>query len=539
MEHLNKLTFKTALSTVLLIMIMYLTGCDITDPTDGLRAIFNTKERTSTVSFIFRDAQTNEPIGFEEEVNLQVQFNGSDSGLLIDLFNRPLETGLRPRKGFVSFAIDDDRIPTPDNPVEFTLIANADGYISTSRQVYLSQPGSNAYEVIMVNRDNLPNGVKGGQITNLGRTDATNGTESEIIINSGALGRELPASVRIAEGTLMLDSDGNALSGPIESEIYHFNSRDEESLQSFPGGFSATVSNPDDLQGAEQNVFFTTGGFISLDISVGGRDVRSFSQPIDIEMQIADDAFDELGNPVQPGDTAPIWSYDEQSGEWTFESEVPVGTTKDGQLSLNFRAKHLSWWNIDWYGDSCSYGTIVNFLNINQQVRGKLYRTDVDPNTFLGWNPSRTISGEPNSIQFYLAPEDIPGRLEIYNMADEFMAEVDLPDLCSSTPVEVDLDPQELTISFRGRGLCPNDDGLELRPNVPVFYKPASGGTWLQAGNAVDGEIDVTFPQPGVYMVGTYFEDEWYEYELDLSDFEDGDVYEQEIELPQNICDDL
>lgn len=544
------LSLKSALAAVLLLITLYVSGCDITDPLENIRVILNTKERPTTVSFIFRDSETNEPVGFNSENQVQITLSGRDRNLIIDLLNREVG-GIRAEQGFVSFAIRDDVIPSEGNPVEFLLVAQAEGYISTSRQVLLTNKGSNAFEMIMVSRDNLPSGVSGGRTGNLGNTSAQTGTASEIIIDSGAIGRDIPARVRIAEGTIMLDRSGNALNGAVEADIFHFNSTDPASLQSFPGGFAARVANFDDLASVtrqpaslqntdNQTVFFTTGGFLSLEITVGGQQVRTFSQPIEIEMELDDNAFDQTGTPVSPGSEVPIWSYDRDTGEWSFESYVVISSAKNGGLALNFRATHLSWWNIDWYGPSCVYGTRVNLLNSNQQLRGRLLRTDVTPNVLLGWMPSRTLPGVPNFIEFLYAPFDIPGKLELYNMADQLLGTVELPDLCSATPVSFDVNPSsELTITFRGRGLCADDDDVEVRPNLPVWYRPLTGGTWLQAGNTVNGEITITFPGTGIYRFGTWFEEEWYEYELNLSGFNDGDLFEQDIELPQSVCDDL
>lgn len=544
------LSFKSAIALVVLLTTLHIAGCDITDPLENIRVILNTKERTTTVSFIFRDSETNEPIGFNSGSQVQVTLSGRDRDLIIDLLNREVGT-IRAEQGFVSFAIKDNVIPSQSNPIEFLLVAQAEGYISTSKRLLLTNRGSNAFEMIMVSRDNLPSGVSGGRADNLGTTTAQTGTAAEIIIDTGAIGKEIPARVRISEGTILLDRNGNALSGAVEADIYHFNSTDPASLQSFPGGFAARVANFDDLASVtrqpasllntdNQTVFFTTGGFLSLEITVDGQQVRTFSQPIEVEMDLDENAFDQTGTPVSPGSEVPIWSYDRDTGEWTFESYVVISTAKNGGMALSFRASHLSWWNIDWYGPSCVYGTRVNLLNSNQQLRGRLLRTDVTPNVLLGWLPSRTLPGSPNFIEFLFAPLDIPGKLELYNMADELLGTVELPDLCSTTPVDFNVNPSaELTITFLGRGLCADDDDVEVRPNLPVWYRPLIGGTWLQAGNTLNGEITITFPGRGIYRFGTWFEEEWYEYQLDLTALNDGDIFEQDIDLPKSVCDDL
>ncbi len=541
---------KTAVIGSFIAILLYLSGCDITDPTDGIRAILNTKERTTTVSVIFRDANTGEPVGFGNGMNVTTQITGPDSDKVIDLLNRR-NSSFNAKNGFLSFAVQDDFPVSRDNPLRFNVVASAPGYISTSMPVVLTNVSGNPIEVQMVSRSNAPDGVVGGSASNVGSTTAATGTTSNITINSQAVGRDMPVSVMVPQGTIMRDAGGNALSGNVDAEIYHFSSRETSSLQSFPGGFSATVANFDDFAStlppgdpsrtsADNGVFFTTGGFLSLEMRVGGTQVSTFSQPIDIEMELEDGVTDASGNPVTAGDTAPIWSYDEATGEWNFEGNTTIGVNKNNRASISFQADHLSWWNIDWYGPRCYMGTRVNLIGNNSQLRGKLLRTDVTPNTFLGWAASRSLPGVPNFIQFLQAPLDVPGKLELYNMADQLVGTVDLPDLCSATDVDYQLgETTEITVTFRGVGTCVDNDDIEIRPNFPAFYRPAVGGSWLSAGSVVNGELEITLPAPGNYLFGAFYENEWYDYELDLTAAEDGDLFEEVVELPQSVCDDL
>lgn len=543
---------KTAVIGSFIAILLYLSGCDITDPTDGIKAILNTKERTTTVSVIFRDANTGEPVGFGNGLNVTTQITGPDSDKVIDLLNRPTSS-FDAKNGFLSFAVQDDFPVSRDNPLRFNIVASADGYISTSVPVVLTNVSGNPIDVQMVSRSNAPSGVDGGSASNVGSTTADTGTSDNISINSQAIGRDIPVSVTVPQGTIMRDADGNALSGNVDAEIYHFSSREESALQSFPGGFSASIQNFDDFFGQlspeEQNligqteengVFFTTGGFLSLEMRVGGTQVSTFSQPIDIEMELEDDVTDASGSPVSPGDTAPIWSYNEATGQWNFERNTTIGVNKNNRKAVSFQADHLSWWNIDWFGPRCFMGTRVNLIGNNSQLRGKLLRTDVTPNTFLGWAPSRSLPGVPNFIQFLNAPLNVPGKLELYNMADQLVGTQVLEDLCSPTDVDFQFgETTEITVTFRGVGTCVDNDDIEVRPNFPAFYRPAVGGSWLSAGSVVNGELEITLPAPGNYLFGAYYEGDWYDYELDLTDAEDGDVYEEEVELPQSVCDDL
>jgi hypothetical protein len=527
--------FKGLILGSFVVVLIYLAGCDITDPTDGIKAILNTKERTTTVSVIFRDSNTGEPVGFSDGTVVNVELTGPDSDKAIDLLNRSKST-FKSAKGFLSFALLDEITPGETNSLQFTIVARANGYITTSKPVTINAPRGNPIEINMVNTNNLPTGVMGESNQNIG--SAVNGRTTAPIMFQTQRGTvtNTRASFEIQDNTLVTDANGQQLQGQLRSNFHLFNSRDVESLQSFPGGFSVQAEG---APNGNDRVVFTTGGFTSVEIfDESGRRARNFDPPIQVTIELDSQVRDHENNQVNAGDEVPIWSYDDEEGTWTFEGNAPITNGANGNLEVNFDASHLSWWNIDWFGNACYMGVKVNLLNNNSQLRGKLLRAD--NGNFLGWMASRTLPSQPNFIQFLWAPQDIAGVLELYNMNDDLLETVQLPDLCSTTPVDVNLGvSSEVTVTFRGVGICPDKDDIEIRPSFPAFYKPAVGGQWLSAGTVVNGELEITLPSPNNYLFGAYYEDDWYEYELDLTSAQDGDIFEEEVELPEDVCADL
>ena len=537
----TKRSFSTTLKFLALacfaVFLLYFPGCDITDPAEGIKAIMNTKERTTTVAVILRDAATNEPVGFDNNNKVRVTIEGKDKDKVIDLVNRK-KTEFESVKGFISFAFLDDVVPDINNPLEIIIIAEADGFITTSLPLTITIPENNPVEIMMVNTSSPPEGVVGEVNQPIGSTSSTGHATSDIQFGTGRDPiTNTRASFFIRNDTRITTSTGNPLQGQLRATYHLFNSRSPESLQSFPGGFSVQA---DDSPNGEDRVFFTTGGFTSIQITdqAGNRAVN-FDPPIQVGIELDQQVRDHNNNPVNSGDMVPIWSYDETSGSWTFERNAPIRDGGSGNLEVQFEASHLSWWNIDWFSNACYEGTRVNLLGNNSQLRGRLIRAD--NMTLLGWMASRYLYDSANFIQFIWAPRGIPGILELYNMSEELLATVELPNLCSTTPVDVNLQSStEITVTFRGTGLCPDKvEDVQIRPNFPAFYKPASSGVWLSAGNVVNGEIQITFPAPGMYNFGAYYENEWYQFSLDLSNAQDGDVYDETFDLPQVICDEI
>ncbi|MDI6401666.1 hypothetical protein QLX67_06645 [Balneolaceae bacterium ANBcel3] len=534
-KSFNKRPVAYVLLSLFVLTLLYVPACDITDPTEGIKVILNTKERTSTVSMVFRDAHTNEPVGFNGETTVHVTVNGPDSDKVIDLLNRE-KTSFQAAKGFLSFALLDEVVPDEQNPLQITVVARADGYITTSVPITINQEKATPVDVIMVNASNPPKGVTGNVNESIGEADNQGNTASDIYFETDSdQTTNSRASFRIRENSRITTADGQPLRGELRSSYHLFNSRDSESLQSFPGGFSVQV---EDAPNGSDRVFFTTGGFTSVEISdENGNRARNFDPPIEVSIELDSEVRDHQNQEVQAGNTVPIWSYDDETGTWTFEGDAEVVQGDNGNLEVNFEASHLSWWNIDWFGDACYEGVRVNLIGNNSQLRGRLLRAD--NGAFLGWAASRQLPGVPNFIQFLWAPRDVPGILELYDMNENLVTTVDLPQLCSEVPVDVTLGTtSEITVTFRGRGVCDGSD-VEVRPSFPAYYRPASGGQWVSAGTVSEGEISITLPSQGNYFFGAYYEDDWYDYLLDLTTAEDGQLYEEIIDLPDHICDDL
>ncbi|MCC5933164.1 MAG: hypothetical protein LAT75_01730 [Candidatus Cyclonatronum sp.] len=552
---------KGALFTLLLSALFYLSGCDITDPLDGIKVILDTKERETTVSVIFRDASTNEPIGFSGDQNVTITLTGTDEGQVIDLLSRE-RNSFESRRGFVSFAIRDGRTPSRENPVELVAQVSAPSgdFIATTQRLFVNTVGSNAFEIRMVNKNTLPQGVNGASVAAITTVSSGGGTVSDVVLSGEQLGMQTPLTIRIPQGTRLFNANGTALNGELSAEVFHFNHKERESLQSFPGGLAGVVSNFDeisgipgglmsDLQTEGATVHFTPAGFMSVSFTIGGQLVRTADGLMEFIIGLPEGVFNRSGERVMVGSSVPIWSYDRDLGEWTFEFEAQVMETPadDPDFGPDFppmyilgQTNHWSFWNAAYASPVCKSGVQVNLTGLQMPAIGRLLRTDTDENVFMGLFPSEVASDGSRFIELTNVPEDIPGRLEILDLFNNVIAEVDIPQLCNSEPVNLDLGSvSETVITFSGTGICPGKD-VELRPNIPILIKPdTEDGQWLHVGNTRQGRITLGIPEPGTYLFGTYFENRWYEYNVDLSGFNDGDVHEETIELPDNICRDL
>jgi hypothetical protein len=214
-------------------------------------------------------------------------------------------------------------------------------------------------------------------------------------------------AVSIKQGTKFLDDNGDALEeAPTLTVAYFANeatrsesdngSSDEaaesvtesSSLDAFPGGLNLTLAAPS--EGEEDEVgSFTSGGFVAIELKAGDQSVSTFGKdengdPIKLEVAMQVDrktanpcpvsytgdikeiaVFAEANGfkngvctlenatsrPVEANDIFPVWSYEETTGEWSFESygQVNENTNSQTVFDVIVEVEHLSYWNLDFF----------------------------------------------------------------------------------------------------------------------------------------------------------------------------------------------
>lgn len=223
------------------------------------------------------------------------------------------------------------------------------------------------------------------------------------------------ASLSIPLGTLLLDKNGNSLTGNVTTRMTYFNPFEESSLRSFPGGFIVSVANSD---GINENGYFTTAGFVAIDMSVNGTEVESFANDVSVQIDIPQGTQDDNGNIIKSGDAVPLWSLDEDTGKWKYESDIEVPALSNSTLyKVKYgKVRHLSYYNLDYFGsDGCDYGAWMKVTSSGDEcfsIRYKVYRLSDDRYLNYGYG----TSNQP-LMQFNYAPP-FPVYLMFYDYYD-------------------------------------------------------------------------------------------------------------------------
>jgi hypothetical protein len=262
--------------------------------------------------------------------------------------------------GLLPLSLSRFSTPSVKTPVSFTIApAVPKGFIPVINTVNITSDTATTHTVIpLIEYAHPPSGtsalVKG--------TTLTAGTSALTTLSLPANGTTEACTITIPAGTQMKDKNGAVINATtLSSSIVYLGTTAQASYNSFPGGFNPTnVIGPDGTV-IKGGVTFITAGYISMNLLANTTAVKSFSKPIIVNMEINSALINPLtGVKVKVGDVIPVWSYDETTGQWKYESTATVIKNTDGSLAANISVTHLTGWSLDWYSTACGSGLTVS-----------------------------------------------------------------------------------------------------------------------------------------------------------------------------------
>lgn len=531
---LNKLFFRFFILALFALSVFF-NGCNkVKDPTDGVKLIVNYDLIQTTFSLRFVDASTGELIGQDNNKQVEVNMEGQHAASIIDISG--LQKDLyKSTHGFVELAIDPGVVPSPESPVKFTVIAKTEGYLNTSLPVELLKSDDNIFEIRMVNLDNPPEGVT-KLVSNEGETDPEGRVKDDLnLITPGG-----EVELKMKSGTILKNSNGEPLTGQLNISLFHFSNLEDESLMAFPGGLNANVEMPG---GEYEQVFFFSAGFIALEIADENGKIAEtmLTYPLEVTMEIPEETYNpDKQTGVAAGDTLPVWSYEVETGEWTYETSDTVQLSSKGTYEVTSEMWHLSYWNWDWWWWwICQEGLNVNFISDEYYCPCYWWIATVrNPfNNALMWvSPMYACQNEP--VIFYGAPGGLPVDVEYTTKCQNVYTELDYyyyENLCAPDLLEVYFYAEELgdIVTVDVQGYCENDPNFIVRPSVSYWVRKKDDWCfrWFELVNGYGELCGVEIG--ATYIIGFYFDGEWHEHEFVI----DSNHYvNYEIEIPMEVC---
>jgi len=242
---------------------------------------------------------------------------------------------------------------------------------------------------------------------------------------AGAFDTAAPVGSSMPEASFQIGSpDGTGTNaagvlgttGRITGSVAYGDPTDAADLETFPGDFTTRI----DTGGGEREQALITAGFVRINLTDGsGAPITSFApgQTAKITMTIPPSTVNpETGMLISPGDTIPLFVFNESTGRWVVERtnggairRATVRAANDGTLYAEFETSHLSDFNLDWPSDRCSYEQVNSdtpIITIVDSRGSAINGATLKFNSASGWS-HYSITSPDNKVTLWLAPKNI------------------------------------------------------------------------------------------------------------------------------------
>ncbi|GAB3025755.1 fibronectin type III domain-containing protein [Spirosoma pulveris] len=513
--HQSVLPFSRSLLLVAVLgMVM---GCqaikDIANvkPLDGVVYKLNYQPAKTQVQGLVLDAKTNEPL----QIPIKVSILGKDASRTITFAGKAQTTYTAP-KGDLFIGLKGTE-PTVSVPAELRVVVAADGYVASSTNLTLTKSLNNPFTIRLVKLDATPAGVAAQAATATASTSGalTASKVIEVTVPATATASSLPISVSLSANTVMKDDKGQPVKGNVTASVVAYSGQSQDALQTFPGGLSARVVK--NAQGAN-NVTgrFAPVSFVSIEIrNSSGQIVSTFSQPVLVQMGVPSGVYNpQTRQTLKIGDKLEVYSYNENTGDWTYERNVNV-RQQGSSLVSDVPITHLSSYALttERPADACSPAFKIANLPVNYSYVAELIGYNGDnQDQALVLERTGALSGDQftlvldNSQRYEVAILD-PLSGDVIGRSGKFT------NACSggaSAAGTITITPpnNKINAHFTVRAVCENGKNIEVYPTTTVYYQEAGSSSSVKAGvTFVDGKGTLTGLKPNTnYTASVYYE---------------------------------
>lgn len=535
----TKLRFFVLAALVAIVAITY--SCQkAMDAAEGGKLIVNFDLIETVIDIQLVDGNTGELIGREGDKYVDILITGPDRQGVVDITGyQPANFTFSSHHGFVALGLVPDAAyaPSPDNPVVFNVVASTNGYIKTAQTISLTTTGRSLLKIDMVSTAHPPQGVDIVEENDL--VQLVNGTVQNSVQVHTPDGK---AQLEIPEGIMMYDAGGTPLSGFISVSVAHFDNTVEEAMAAFPGGMVTGVNLQD---GSADEGMFYSAGLLAIEITdANGRHAATFENgSLLVTAAVGDQTYNpETGSTVAAGDEIPVWSYNENTGQWTEEGVASIVSNRSG-FEVSTEISHLSYYNFDWFVGNVCYQAATFIFTANVPIcdcftMSGIMRRQVD-NAFVQYVYMWVCDGEPVYTSY--APQGIPVFIEwdehAYTGVQVAAAHQPtfIPDLCTTVPIEIDLVTTGATdvLEIEVEVYCAANPNVIIRPTFSVWYCLSGTYNWRLA-SMTNGEATICDIQIGAdYDIGIYYQNNWYQTTVTV----DQSSYQLiDFELPADVC---
>ena len=483
----------TKLLSFLLVVVFLSNGCR--NPAYEVNVLFDAQVITYKAGLQLKDAN-----GAALPGNIDVTVTGTDAGSIYDFSGTKK---IYAPNGVITLGVHPKEIPTASKTLSFNVIIKIPGYEEKNipMTIAVNQFSQDIKGITMV-KTTVPTPYTSVAVKDfpLGAGGATTAVSSFATPSTAAVPQT--TSISIPVGTTFKDANGNVLTGgSLTAQAINFDAGDPALVSLFPGGdlSAANVVGPDGTTG---EAFFSPAGFTDITMFVGGVEVRQFSTPINVSIQV-DPAFKMNGaaTAIKAGDLLQVYSYQVSSGQFKYEAEVAATVDAAGKLAIPFTTNHLTKFIVGevFSKKSCTIPE-VTFIAPWLQANSTVVSIEVltlDGAKRLAYTESQVVFNG-TKVSF----DDLPPFAVSYiiRQGTTTIAAGNITDPCAGNDFSVTLPNPALPVDLVTLLLnvkCPQ--GQITVPNFDLYYKAvgAPDSQYTLLGTVTNGSIKTTLLKVG------------------------------------------
>ena len=430
--------------------------------------------------------------------NLTVAIAGPDAASIYDFSGtkKVYATG-----GVITLGVTPKAIPTAAKSLSFNVIITGPGYDDKNIPVTIEvNQFSQIIEVTML-KVAVPTAVTAVAASTTTIVAGTTVAPTVVATPVGNVGET--ATVTVPAGTQMKDAAGAVIAGStLKVDVVNYEAKDANTIDLFPGA-SLSAPNVVGATGTAGSAFFIPAGFTSVKMYVDGKEVKNFTTPINVSVQL-DPTFkpSATGAVVKVGDQLPVYSYEVSTGQFKYEAMGTAAIDTKGKLAVSFPTNHLTIFVV---GDVFSTTTctdaavtyVAPWLNDAKQPVIVEFLTG-DGAKIIG---SKTVLVENGQVDRFANLPAIAVRYRVKDYVGNILAQGTVTNPCAGAALTITLSAPAIpaqNITLVLNVVCPGKGSIVV-PNFDLFYKPAGAPSteFRLLGTAEKGLIKTTLLKVG------------------------------------------
>jgi hypothetical protein len=468
-----------------------------TKPFEGVNAILTNVKIDHSIRLQVIDANPDALNPYPTNTKLTLSGAAIDQGVLYSDAGSVLTStkGNAPIvNGGVTIAVKPFTIIDKNSPLKFTIKAEADYYLSNTKEVTITSVDSLQYiNIELLKLTKLPIGIASKTATFTNIANGTLGSNFVVNVSTNDGTTAPPTNAVVATfpaNTVLKDVNNNPITatGNLQATITNFspNANSAASTTAIPGGTKALTQN-------NQEVNFIVTSAVDINLSLGNVAVKQFSNPVPFVFNLSNSIFNpNTGALIKAGDQFPIWSKNEDTMVWKEEGVTTIETNPTtGQLFSKVMVSHLSTWMIASGMLNCTNPLQLKYVSNNPNDITALIKVNAKGGTNQ-LITSKIVTVSDGSLINFTLPKGVDYSITMSagaTNAGTVISTIDLPSCSTTGTLNNTVTTSNPTLYFDLETKCLDGN---FRYSGPIEYKLSSAKLWEPFTPSVLGKLTTT-----------------------------------------------